>query len=178
VSIGVCWEKQDMFSLRNAFKRTTCWSARVWFVGLALAWASLGCGGGEVGPERVAVEGVVTLDGQKLKEGVVRFIPAATGKGAAPATMATVKDGVFQLPRAEGPIVGKHRIEIESTGHYGFEIDDESAYAKSFDEKKKDPLPPNPIPEIYNSKSTLTVEVKADGENKFEFSLQSSVTKQ
>lgn len=132
----------------------------------------IGCGGGEAGPPRAAVEGVVTLDGQKLAVGVVKFIPTATGKNVGPAVLATVKDGAFQLSRSEGPVVGKHRIEIESTGHYGFDIDDEQAYAKAFQEKKGKALPPNPIPEIYNSKSTLTEEVKADGPNKFEFRLQ------
>lgn len=139
-----------------------------------LAMSAIGCGGGAVGPERAAVEGVVTLDGQKLVAGVVKFIPTATGKNVGPAVLATVKDGAFQLSRSEGPVIGKHRIEIESTGHYGFEIDDEQAYAKSFQEKKGPPLPPNPVPEIYNSKSTLTAEVNADGENKFEFPLQSA----
>jgi hypothetical protein len=141
-------------------------------VGMLPCLASLGCGGGDPGPARAAVEGVVTLDGQKLKEGIVRFIPTATEKNTAPATMATVKDGAFQLPKTEGPVVGQHRVEIESTGHYGFDLDDEAAYAKAFQEKKGVPLPPNPIPEIYNSKSTLTAEVKVDGENKFEFPLQ------
>lgn len=145
--------------------------------GVSLSLVSLGCGGGDPGPVRAAVEGVVTLNGEKLKEGVVRFVPSATEKNTAPATMATVKDGVFQLPRSEGPVVGKHRVEIESTGHYGFDIDDEAAYAKAFQEKKGQALPPNPIPEIYNSKSTLTAEVKADGENKFEFPLQGTVAK-
>lgn len=139
--------------------------------GLLLA-SVIGCGGGDAGPARAAVEGVVTLDGQKLAAGVVKFIPTATGKNVGPAVLATVKEGAFQLSRSEGPVVGKHRVEIESTGHYGFEIDDEAAYAKSFQEKKGQALPPNPIPEIYNSKSTLTEEVKADGPNKFEFRLQ------
>ena len=142
-----------------------------------LAVSILGCGGGDPGPARAAVEGIITLDGQKLSAGVVKFIPTATGKNVGPAVLATVKEGAFQLSRSEGPVVGKHRIEIESTGHYGFDIDDEAAYAKSFQEKKGQALPPNPIPEIYNSKSTLTAEVKADGENKFEFPLQSIAKK-
>lgn len=114
------------------------------------------------------------LDGQKLKEGVVRFIPSATGKNLAPATMAVIRDGAFRLPITEGPVVGMHRVEIESTGHYGFEIDDEAAYAKAFQEKKSHALPPNPVPEIYNSKSMLTAKVNAEGQNKFEFPLRSA----
>lgn len=145
-----------------------------WVISGVLVFAQVGCGGSDPGPPRAAVKGLVTLDGQKLAEGVVRFIPIATGKNTGPAVMATVKEGAFQLPQSAGPVVGKHRVEIESTGHYGFDIDDEQAYAKAFQEKKGQALPPNPVPEIYNSQSTLTVEVKANGENKFEFSLQSA----
>ncbi len=141
---------------------------------LTLLVAVVGCGGGDTGPQRAAVEGTVTLDGERLIQGIVRFVPNSTGKNLSPAVQTTIKDGVFQLSRAEGPVVGKHRVEIESTGHYGFDIDDEAAYAKAFQEKKGQALPPNPVPEIYNSKSTLIAEVKADGENKFEFPLQSS----
>lgn len=147
-------------------------AARTSLAALLLTLPNWGCGGGDPEPARAAVEGVVTVDGQKLKEGVVRFIPSATGKSMAPAVQAIVKDGAFRLPRSEGPILGKHRVEIESTGHYGFEIDDEAAYAKAFQEKNVQALPPNPIPEMYNNKSTLTAEVKPDGENKFEFPLQ------
>lgn len=143
-----------------------------------LALSVIGCGGGgEPGLKRAAVEGTITLDGHKLAVGVVKFIPATTGKNVGPAVLATVKDGAFQLPRSDGPVVGKHRVEIESTGHYGFEIDDETAYAKAFQEKKGQPLPPNPVPQIYNTKSTLTAEVKADRENKFEFPLQGASKK-
>lgn len=161
-----------MISLKEISSANSLRRPMVLIVGVALSTMSVGCGGGDTGPARAAVEGVVTLDGQKLKEGVVRFIPSAKGKNLAPATMAAVKDGLFQLPRSEGPVVGTHRVEIESTGHFGFEIDDEAAYAKSFQENKGKALPPSPIPEIYNSKSTLSAEVKASGENKFEFPLQ------
>ena len=145
-----------------------------WVISSLLGLSVIGCGGSEQGPARAAVEGMVTLDGQKLAAGVVRFIPTATGKNVGPAVMATVKEGAFQLSRSEGPVVGKHHVEIESTGHYGFDIDNEAAYAKAFQEKKGQALPPNPVPEIYNSKSTLTAVVKADEMNTFDFSLQSA----
>lgn len=127
-----------------------------------------GCGGSD-GPVRAAVEGSVSLNGKKLAAGVVRFVPSDEKSG--PAAVAMIKDGQFELDRKAGPVVGAHRVEIEATDYYGFAIDDEKAFTAAFKETKGKPLPPNPIPPIYNISSTLTADVKADEKNTFDFPL-------
>lgn len=129
-----------------------------------------GCGS-EPGPARAAVEGVVTLDGQNLAAGVIRFIPAEGNSG--PAAGAVIKDGVYRLAEGEGPVIGRQRVEIEATDHLGFEADDEQAYASAVTERKGKPLPKNPVPDKYNRQSTLVADIKADDVNKNDFALTS-----
>jgi hypothetical protein len=135
---------------------------------LALAIAA-GCGG-EKGPPRVAVSGSVSLDGQPLSSGVIRFLP--TGDTRGPAAAAVIKEGVYELSQSEGPIVGTHRVEIEAADYFGFAIDDEAAFAQNVEKKPSRALK-NPVPEIYNRRSTLSVEVVPDGAQTFDFPLTS-----
>lgn len=101
---------------------------------------------------------------------MVRFVPISDPrKPLGPSVAVPVKNGTFKMDSYNGPVVGQHRIEIEATDYYGFEVDDEQAFAKAVTEKG--PLPKNPVPEIYNVKSTLKEEVKASGPNKYEFKL-------
>ena len=144
---------------------------RLLFAMLA-AVACIGCGG-QKGPLRVAVKGSVAVDGQSLKSGMIRFIPTGQTKG--PAAVAMIKNGAYALSRSNGPIVGMHRVEIEATDYHGFAIDDEKAYAKEFEKRQGQPPPKNSIPELYNRHSTLTADVKADGETKFDFQLATAV---
>jgi hypothetical protein len=67
-------------------------------------------------------------------------------------------------------VLGSHRVEIESTDHYGFAIDDEKAYVEHV-EKNGGRMPRNPVPEVYNRQSTLAAEVTADGQRTFDFVL-------
>jgi hypothetical protein len=86
----------------------------------------------------------VTVNGQPVKEGAVRFIPI---KGDTPATGGKIRDGVF---RVQVP-VAKQRVEFSAN-----EVDREKT-------------PPNAtgdqivikilIPERYNTKSALTLDV-------------------
>jgi len=136
---------------------------------LVLAMLS-GCGGVQ-GPERVAVNGVVTVNGAPLREGVIRFIPNGTTQG--PAAAGRIVNGEYELLQQEGPIVGTHRVEIAATDYYGFAIDDEAAYVAHVERKGrgKGGLPKNPIPEKYNRKSELRVEVSPEDHAIFDFSL-------
>lgn len=106
------------------------------------------------------VRGTVTLDGQPLPEGVVRFIPV---DGATATAGGTIRDGQFI---AKVP-VATHRVEIS---------------ANVIDRQL---TPPNPtdeqivmkqlIPERYNTRSELTLRVVA-GSNEPRFDLQSRST--
>ena len=135
----------------------------------ALLLVTSGCGR-PAGPQRVAVHGAILFDGQPLQAGQIRFVPADGTKG--PSAAGSVEKGFYKFTAANGPVVGKHRVEIEAIPNAAFELDDEAAYAKAQKEKNAVPLPPQPIPPQYNERSTLTATVDPKGEKKFDFDLE------
>lgn len=113
-----------------------------------------GCAQGTDAPKLGQVSGTVTLDGQPAKGVTISFTPQI---GAA--SFATTDDaGKYSLNAsggAKGATIGTHTVSI-STPTEG-------------------PPPPNykdPIPAKYNTKTTLTADVKS-GENTFDFALLS-----
>jgi hypothetical protein len=70
-----------------------------------------GCGGGD-GLERVALSGSVTLNGEPVPNGVVRFAPAAGTEG--PMASAMITDGRYQVPRDVGPVAGNYEARIHA----------------------------------------------------------------
>ena len=120
------------------FRSTHLWIA----LSLLIATFTAGCADG---PAVGDVRGTVTVNGQPLKEGSIRFIPV---DGDAPASGGTIHDGSFE---AQVP-VAKQRVEI---------------VANVIDEEK---TPPNAtadqivmkkvVPERYSVQSELTLEVK------------------
>jgi hypothetical protein len=73
----------------------------------------------------------------------------------------------------DGPVTGSHRVEIEATDYLGFAIDDESAFAAAKKDKHTQ-LTRNPVPEIYNRKSTLVAEITTEGSKPLQFDLLST----
>lgn len=136
---------------------------------LAVSATIAGCGK-KAGPERVPVAGNVSIDGEPLKSGSIRFIPTAPTKG--PAAVAQIKEGAYELGATDGPVPGTLRVEIEATEFQEFELDDEKAYAERAT-KGKSPLKKNPIPAIYNRNSTLTRNLAAEGDRQLDFALSS-----
>ncbi len=135
-------------------------------VGLSLM---LGCGRPS-GPRRVAVRGAILFDNQPLKAGRIKFTPIDTSKG--PTAVATVTDGFYDFNARNGPVVGKHKVQIESIVDPGFELDDEAAYARKAAEQPAKPvLPAQPVPPEFNERTTLTVTVSPEGEKKLDFSV-------
>lgn len=127
-----------------------------------LSWALAGCGGGEV-DGRVAVSGVVTLDGQPLDEGQVTLRPLGPG----PAVSGTIEGGEFRLPPSAGPAVGPYVVEVDAVRPTGRTIESPDFYGETIEETT------NIIPPRYNRQSTLQVEVVAEGENRFDFPVTS-----
>ena len=136
----------------------------LWLSLLAMV-ALVGCGG--ITPNRAPISGQITVGGQPLAKGRILYTPVAPNQG--PAASAVVKDGKYSIPRAEGPVVGQNRVEVEAELNLGFAIDDEAAFAK----RGGRPLPANPIPPEYNRDSQLVVEVKAGGENRYDVTIPS-----
>lgn len=132
---------------------------------LVLLIVLLGCGVPD-GPPRVAVEGEVSLNGKPIENGSILFIPAEGTQG--PQAGRKIQNGYYQLSRSEGPVIGMLRVEIRA--------DQELAYDPTEPEESVlhigESLPPNPVPPIYNERSTLLVETTAEGENRFDFRLR------
>ena len=152
--------------MRNVFANSL--QSRVVMVCSVVLLVTSGCGR-PTGPQRVAVQGTILFDGQPLQAGRIRFIPTEGTKG--PSAAGSVEKGFYEFTSSNGPVVGKHRVEIEAIPNPGFELDDEAAYAKAQKEKNAVPLPSQPIPPQYNERSTLTAAVDPKGEKKFDFNL-------
>lgn len=127
-----------------------------------------GCSRERPGPPTAAVRGTVTLDGVPLAEGLVRFVPIEGTSG--PKTTLAVTEGRFEADAKQGPVVGRHRIEIESTDDGGYPLDDESA-PQRWREAGIKRIHLLRVPEVYNSRSTLVEEVTESGPNEFDFQL-------
>jgi hypothetical protein len=132
---------------------------------LSLLAIALFAGCGNTGPVRAPIQGNVTVAGQPLAAGRILFTPVAPNQG--PATSAVITAGEYKIPKGEGPIVGKNRVEVEADLNLGFAIDDEAAFAK----RGGKPLPPNAIPPQFNRESQLVVEVKAGEDNSYDIAV-------
>ncbi len=121
---------------------------------------------------RVAVEGVVDLDGQPLEDGWIRFVPQAGTAG--PKTTLRIEQGRFAATARMGPPEGTHRVEIVRADPPEFAHDDEAVIAQlAAQPRRRIKLPE--LPERYNRRSELSVTVdKATGNPPQEvvFSLQ------
>ena len=71
---------------------------------VAVLFLTAGCADG---PPYGDVSGAITLDGEPLKEGVIRFVPV---DGRTPTASALIADGKF---REQVP-VGTHRVEVSA----------------------------------------------------------------
>ena len=139
---------------------------------LFVAGCLSGCGRAvEDEPVRAAVMGTVTLDGDLLHRGVIRFVPSDGTHG--PQATATIDDGIFTLPAEFGPVVGTHRVEIQSTDDGGFAWDDENALERLQAAPTKQHIEIVRVPEIYNRHSRLTARIPEAGTGDLNFELVS-----
>jgi len=125
----------------------------LWF----LVSVCAGCGG-ETGPKRYEVIGVVSFDGQPLPDGDIQFLPA---EGTGTIDGGKIADGKFALDVT----AGKKRVEIRATRETK-EMVPSGAMPGQMEPKREDYIPAK-----YNTASTLTAEVKAGLKNIFEFKL-------
>lgn len=109
-------------------------------------------------PDLGEVTGVVVLDGNPVEGVSVQFIPEK-GRSSNGLTNEKGRFELSYLPQTKGAKVGKHKVIIQTP----------------VSEDEFDPEAPKPVEKIpakYNTKSTLTAEVKA-GENQLDFELTS-----
>lgn len=128
-------------------------------VGVTLLIA--GCGGDPLG--RQPVSGTVHFQGQPLDQGAIQFVPAEKGPTEAGGP---IENGQYQIPREAGLAPGTYKVTIWSYDRKGAKVQSEDIpgepSATQFKER---------IPAKYNTKTTLTAEVKKDGSNVFDFKL-------
>jgi hypothetical protein len=132
---------------------------------LLLVFAA-GCGGGDALP-RERVSGKVTLDGRSLPAGSIQFLPEGGGDATNPALSAgaTINEGEYDIPRQSGLLPGKYMVTISAAAGGAAPANGAPGPAEA--------LAKDVVPEKYNKNSTLTAEVKAGGENTFNFDLTS-----
>lgn len=134
------------------------WRAVVFMI----AWCGLlvGCSGSHL----ATVQGKVTLDGTPLDQGSIVFEPADR-KG--PVAGGTIQNGKYLLAGESAAVPGKKIVRINASRTTG---------------RKIEAGPPAPagtmvdevvyVPESYNEKSTLTVQLDA-GDSSHDFALRS-----
>lgn len=121
---------------------------------LGLLAAAGGCTGGDA-PRRFDVTGTVTLNGQPLPAGSIRFQP--TGASGRPEG-ASIRDGRFSLQAAEG----SYQVAVSATRA----VEPKGAL------KDMGPTFVEILPTRYNTATTLTADVKPAGPNDFTFALR------
>lgn len=111
------------------------------------------------GPERFAVQGRVTLDGQPVSEASIIFTPQGKGLAAA----AVIENGQYKLTGADGPSKGDFRVQINPS-----EIEIEQAESEELPRANKRPRIPLPY-----QKGNLTVTITGEPEQVLDFPLTS-----
>lgn len=136
------------------------------WLGLAGATLIAGCSASTDELPRQAVSGEVKLAGVPLKAGMIQFMP--TAPGAATPGAAAITDGKYAMSRSNGLVPGPYQVSVTSAPA--------SSTAPSTDMMPGDPLPPakEPIPSIYNAKTTLSATVTEAGPNAFYFELNAT----
>jgi hypothetical protein len=127
--------------------------------GIALLALSLaaGCGGGDVPAGRLGISGNITYKGEPVREGTIQFVPHP---GVKTFSGASITNGRYRIPADRGLDPGDYTIKISSI----------EAPPAAEPGGLPGPDPKERLPEKYNTKSTLTKEVKA-GETTYDFNL-------
>ena len=132
-----------------------------WLVGIALL--CVGCS--DAGPRRAEVSGHISLNGQAIAKGVIRFLPIEGTIG--PETGGIITDGKYEISRRRGPIVGMSRIELRASEKTGRKIQDPTGRPGVLTDEFAELFPDN-----FNADSTLVREIK-DGPNILNFDIES-----
>ena len=140
--------------------------ARNLITALMILSVTIGCGGGETGPERAEVEGQVTFDGEPVEKRSIAFAPVS-GKGS-PAG-GTIENGEYYIDAEMGPTIGEFKVEIVATRGTG-KIVPLSGLGDHL-AQTKDELMEYYIPRKYNTATRLRAEIKS-GTNTHDFHLE------
>lgn len=121
----------------------------------------MGCGpGGPPEPERAVVFGEVTYQGKPIQDGVIRFI-----SDAGPSAQGPIRAGVYRIDHKGGVPVGDCRVEIEA-----YQEQDIKDVGTTLIEMPKR-IGVQILPERYNTKSTLRIDIVSGQQNEHDFNL-------
>jgi hypothetical protein len=129
---------------------------------VVLLLCCFGCGRGD-GLDRAAVTGTVTLDGAPIAAGSITFFPQGGTKG--PAAGGTIENGQYSIAVAQGPIVGRNRVEIRATRKTGRKVQAPMSDRGVLTDEIVEAAPAR-----YNSQSALVAELKS-GKNLLDYEL-------
>jgi len=115
---------------------------------IAILCSLMGCSG----DERAEVSGSVSLNGRAIEEGSISFIPIDGNLG--PEVGAVVRDGRYHIPRSQGVMVGKNRVELRAFRMSGRKVQDPTALPGILTDERIPAFPPE-----YNERSTLIRDV-------------------
>ena len=135
--------------------RTDRLAGAVWS---AILLGLCGCGEG-----RLPIQGKVTLDGNPLQEGTIRYMPPQ-GKAGVSCT-GTISAGSYSIPASGGLVPGTYRVEVRWARKTGKRIEAGVPTADGTVEEVVEGIPAK-----YNSNSTLQREV-LQGTTNLDFSL-------
>lgn len=106
---------------RPSFSSPPPWRSSIpcgWGMLIAAALVSTGCS--DPGPTRGGVAGAVSLGGQPVADGIIRFFPLGDGIGSD----GPITDGRYGIPAERGLSRGTYRVEISALRPTGRRIPD------------------------------------------------------
>lgn len=127
----------------------------------ALTAISSGCGGGDQ-VTLVPVHGTVTLDGQPLPDATVTFTPL-TGRASFGVTDAQGRYQLKYTADRPGAVASSHKVTISTFLERDTDSSDPVKQAGRLET----------VPEIYNKKTTLQMEVSPADRDPMDFRLES-----
>jgi hypothetical protein len=144
------------------------------FLLTAMVATCTGCGGSS-GPEKVAVSGVVSVDGKPVTQGTIAFVSLEGGR----TTATQIKDGVYGIPRGDGPFPGPQKVTIQAFEKTGKTI----TVTKSLPGPPDEPpaIPPGgliieetkqTLPDQFNTSSDLSVILDSGNNVDVDFNLK------
>jgi hypothetical protein len=130
---------------------------------LIVAISVAGCNHAPPAVKRAKVEGKVTVNGQPVANGFIRFM-ALDPKGMNSA--ATIKDGHYSVAAEQGPTKGKYRLEFNVPSATKKRVPNDDAPGEFREEA------PETLPAKYNTQSTTVRDVDPDKPQVFDFELR------
>jgi hypothetical protein len=113
--------------------------------------------------KRHPIQGEITFNGQPVTEGSIQFHPLVPTEGYLEGAM--IQAGRYKIPAEKGLSPGKYQVLVSAPDYKGKKPDPTAAPGAVYQSKEL-------FPDIYNTKSTLAVEVTPQGPNKFDFHLK------